>query len=73
MSRKEETRKEATIDDSGKIWYALGYRTPDLIVAIGDYLTATSDRPRPFMWTATVEEILENVRRGRVTLERIAS
>jgi len=46
---------------------------PELIAAIEDYLTATNDRPKPFMWTATAEEILEKVRRGRVTLERIAS
>jgi transposase len=45
---------------------------PDLIAAIEDYLAASNDDPRPFVWTATAEEILEKVRRGRVTLERIA-
>jgi hypothetical protein len=28
---------------------------------------------RPFRWTATTEQILEKVRRGRVTLDAIAS
>jgi transposase len=46
---------------------------PDLIAAIEDYLTANNDNPAPFVWTATAEEILEKVRRGRVTLERITS
>ena len=45
---------------------------PDLIAAIEDYLAASNDDPRPFVWTATAEEILEKVRRGRVTLEQIA-
>ena len=43
---------------------------PDLIAAIEDYLAASNDDPRPFVWTATAEEILEKVRRGRVTLEQ---
>ncbi len=46
---------------------------PDLITAIEDYLSANNAEPRPFVWTATAEEILEKVRRGRVTLERITS
>lgn len=46
---------------------------PDLIAAIEDYLQANNDNPRPFTWTATAEEILEKVRRGRVTLERITT
>jgi transposase len=46
---------------------------PDLIAAIEDYLQANNDNPRPFVWTATAEEILEKVRRGRVTLKRITT
>lgn len=46
---------------------------PDLITAIKAYLQANNDHPRPFTWTATAEDILEKVRRGRVTLERITS
>jgi hypothetical protein len=46
---------------------------PDLIAAIEDYLQANNDTPKPFVWTATAESILEKVRRGRVALEQIAS
>jgi transposase len=45
---------------------------PDLIAAIEDYLAANNENPKPFQWTATAEDILEKVRRGRVTLETIA-
>lgn len=43
---------------------------PELIAAIEDYLAASNDRPRPFQWTATAEQILEKVRRGRVALAK---
>jgi len=46
---------------------------PDLIAAIEDYLRVHNDDPKPFEWTATAEEILEKVRRGRVTLEQVKS
>jgi hypothetical protein len=36
-------------------------------------LNANNDRPHAFVWTATAEEILEKVRRGRVALERITA
>jgi transposase/transcriptional regulator with XRE-family HTH domain len=45
---------------------------PDLIAAIEAYLEANNNDPRPFIWTATAEEILKKVRRGRVALESIA-
>jgi transposase len=41
---------------------------PALIAAIEDYLAASNDHPKPFQWTATTEQILEKVRRGRVAL-----
>ena len=41
---------------------------PDLIASIEDYLSVTNDQPKPLVWTATAESILEKVRRGRVTL-----
>jgi transposase len=41
---------------------------PDLIAAIEAYLRAHNDDPKPFQWTATAEEILEKVSRGRVAL-----
>jgi transposase len=46
---------------------------PDLITAVEAYLQANNDNPKPFVWTATAEEILEKVRRGRVTLESITT
>ncbi|MGH9304446.1 MAG: IS630 family transposase [Acidimicrobiales bacterium] len=42
---------------------------PDLIAAIEDYLDANNAHPTPFVWTATAEEILAKVRRGRVALQ----
>jgi transposase/transposase-like protein len=44
---------------------------PDLIEAIEGYLAAHNENPKPFEWTATAEQILEKVRRGRVTLDAI--
>jgi transposase len=44
---------------------------PDLVAAIDSYLEAHNIDPKPFVWTATAEQILEKVRRGRVTLETI--
>jgi transposase len=46
---------------------------PELIAAVEEYLDANNDDPTPFEWTATADEILAKVRRGRVALNRIAS
>ena len=46
---------------------------PDLITAIEAYLKHTNDNPQPFKWTATTEQILEKVRRGRITLNAITN
>lgn len=46
---------------------------PELITAIEDYLTASNADPTPFVWTATAEQILAKVRRGRVALDQLAS
>lgn len=46
---------------------------PDLIEAIEAYLNANNDDPKPFIWTATAEEILTKVRRGRVALNKVAN
>jgi len=46
---------------------------PDLITAIEEYLDAHNDDPKPFVWTATAESILEKVRRGRVALEQVVT
>jgi hypothetical protein len=46
---------------------------PDLIAAIEDYLTANNENRKPFVWTATVDSIMEKVRRGRVALQQAVS
>jgi transposase len=46
---------------------------PDLVSAIEAYLEANNGDPKPFVWTATAEQILEKVRRGRVALHATAS
>jgi len=48
------------------------HSVPNLITEIEAYLDANNDDPKPFVWTATAEEILAKVRRGRVALEQIA-
>jgi transposase len=47
------------------------HSVPDLIAAIESYLDATNANPQPFTWTASTNQILEKVRRGRVTLQAI--
>ncbi len=47
------------------------HSVPDLIVKIEDYLAAHNDNPKPFIWTATAEEILTKVARGRVALQAV--
>jgi transposase len=44
---------------------------PDLEKAITEYLAAWNDNPRPFIWTATVGEIVEKLARARAKLEAI--
>jgi hypothetical protein len=46
---------------------------PDLIASIEDYLRVHNDDPKPYVWTATAESILEKVRRGRLALQRVVS
>jgi transposase len=46
---------------------------PELIAAIEEYLKVHNEDPKPFVWTATADEILAKVRRGRVTLEKVKS
>jgi transposase len=47
------------------------HSVPDLIDAIETYLAAHNENPKPFQWTATADQILVKVRRGRVTLDAI--
>src|SRR3990170_7496433 len=41
---------------------------PDLIAAIEDYIDAHNEDPRPFIWTAEADKILEKVGRARAAL-----
>ena len=43
----------------------------DLIIAINEFLTAWNDNPKLFVWTATVDAIVEKLARCRQTLEQI--
>jgi len=43
----------------------------DLVAAIDDYLHAWNADPKPLVWTATVESILEKIGRCKQTLEKI--
>jgi transposase len=47
------------------------HSVPDLKKAIQEYLDAWNEDPKPFVWTATVESILEKLSRCRQTLEKI--
>jgi transposase len=49
------------------------HSVPELITAIEAYLEANNDNPQPFLWTATADQILEKVRRGRVALDAITT
>jgi transposase len=47
------------------------HSVPDLIAKIEDYLAAHNDDPKPFIWTATADDILTKVARGRVALQTV--
>jgi len=44
---------------------------PDLEKAIEDFLAAWNEKPNPFSWTATVEQIMRKIERARAKLEQI--
>ena len=44
---------------------------PNLVEAIEAFLAAWNDAPKPFVWTAKVEEILRKIERARAKLEAI--
>jgi hypothetical protein len=44
---------------------------PDLITAIEEFTDAWNRNPKPFVWTATVNSIVEKLHRCRQTLENI--
>lgn len=43
----------------------------DLVEAIQAFLAAWNENPKPFVWTATVEEIIKKIERARAKLEAI--
>jgi len=43
----------------------------ELIEAIQRYVTAHNENPKPFVWTAKAEDILEKVRHARAVLENV--
>jgi hypothetical protein len=43
----------------------------DLKKAIREFLASWNEDPKPFVWTATVESIMEKLSRCRQTLEKI--
>ena len=45
------------------------HSVPDLIEKIEDNIRLNNDNPKPLVWTATADSILEKVRRDRVTLQ----
>ncbi len=44
---------------------------PDLQEAIEEFLQAWNHHPKPFIWTATVEDIIKKIERARVKMEQI--
>ena len=47
------------------------HSVPDLIAAIGEFLDAHNDDPKPFVWTASIDTILEKVGRCKAVLETV--
>ena len=47
------------------------HSVPDLIAKIEDYLAAHNNDPKPLVWTATADDILAKVARGRVALQAV--
>src|SRR5271169_4248665 len=47
------------------------HSVPDLIAAIEEYLNAHNEDPKPFVWTASVDSILEKVGRCKAVLETV--
>jgi hypothetical protein len=47
------------------------FSVPDLIAAIRRYLDAHNEDPRPFVWTAPTDSLLEKVGRCKAVLETV--
>lgn len=46
---------------------------PQLIAAIEDFIKRHNEDPKPFIWTAKVQDILEKIRRARAVLDKMAN
>src|SRR5713226_4401687 len=44
---------------------------PELVIAIDEFITANNDAPKPFVWTASVEKILEKISHCKAILETL--
>ena len=44
---------------------------PDLKAAIEEFMRAWNQNPKPFIWTASVGQIIKKIERARVTMEQI--
>jgi transposase len=47
------------------------HSVPELITAIDDFLQAHNNDPKPFIWTASIDSILEKVGRCKAVLETV--
>jgi len=45
----------------------------ELILAIDQYVNRHNEQPKPFIWTAKASDILEKVKRARITLNNVQS
>ena len=46
---------------------------PELVTAIENYVSQHNGNPKPFIWTAKANDILEKVKRGRAALDKLQS
>ena len=49
------------------------HSVPELISSIEAYFEANNNNPKPFLWTAAADQIVEKVRRGRIALDAITT
>jgi hypothetical protein len=47
------------------------YSVEELVTAIEEYMQQNNRQPKPFIWTASVEKILEKISRCKVILETV--
>jgi hypothetical protein len=41
--------------------------------SIQDYLAQHNQRPKPFIWTARADDVLDKVKRAQTNLDKVAS